>query len=156
VPLIGDEGWGDEAARPGRIRPSIPQAIAAAAEDLPPIDDPAFAAMFDRFGGRRVVLLGESSHGTSEFYRARAAITKRLIENHGFTFVAVEADWPDAAYLNRLVRGEEPAPQAPPPFRRFPTWMWRNTDVAAFAGWLRAHNAGIAQGGRKAGFYGLD
>src|SRR3954470_5265179 len=73
--------------------------MAAAAEPLPDLDDPAFRRLFDRFADRRVVLLGEASHGTSEFYRARAAITRRLIEDHGFTIVAVEADWPDAAGL---------------------------------------------------------
>ena len=86
------------------------------------------------------MLLGESSHGTSEFYRARAAITRRLVERHGFSIVAVEADWPDAASIDRYVRhrprreGEEAA------FERFPTWMWRNTDVDAFVRWLRGHN----------------
>lgn len=87
---------------------------------MPSIDDPAFGAMFDRFSTKRVVLLGESSHGTSEFYQARAAITKRFIEQHGFTIVAVEADWPDAAYLNRHVR-ERPQPAGTSPlFQRFP------------------------------------
>src|SRR5215213_5799135 len=129
--------------------------IARSAESLPEIDDPAFGAMFDRFGEARVVLLGEASHGTSEFYRARAAISRRLIERHGFNIVAVEADWPDAASLDRYVRhrprreGEEAA------FQRFPTWMWRNTDVEAFVGWLRRHNEGRAHEA-MAGFYGLD
>jgi erythromycin esterase-like protein len=75
-----------------QIRTPILQVIAEAAEDLAPIDDQDFGAMFDRFGGKLVVLLGEASHGTSEFYRARAAITERLVESHGFTIVAVEAD----------------------------------------------------------------
>lgn len=129
--------------------------VAAAAEPLPAIDDPAFAAAFDRFAGARVVLLGESSHGTSEFYRARAAITRRLVEAHGFNIVAVEADWPDAASFDRYVRhrphrqGEEAA------FERFPTWMWRNTDVEAFVRWLRDHNRGRAHEA-MGGFYGLD
>lgn len=158
VPLIGEEGWLDEAGRrqPSQARKSVPQTIAEAAEDLPPIDDQAFGAMFDRFGERRVVLLGEASHGTSEFYRARAAITKQLIEKHGFTIVAIEADWPDAAYVNRIVGGESQPSDVPPPFQRFPTWMWRNTDVAAFIDWLRQHNASVANHDRKAGFYGLD
>jgi erythromycin esterase-like protein len=122
VPLIGEEGWIDESggAIPARVGEPIPQLIAAAAEDLPPIEDPAFGAMFDRFGTRRVVLLGEASHGTSEFYHARAAITRRLIEN-GFTIVAVEADWPDAAHLNRYVRGLPPVDRAAASFHRFPT-----------------------------------
>jgi erythromycin esterase-like protein len=75
--------------------------IAEAAEPLPDFDDPAFGALFDRFADKRVVLLGEASHGTSEFYRARAAITRRLVEAHGFSIVALEADWPDAASIDR-------------------------------------------------------
>ncbi|MCR0982404.1 erythromycin esterase family protein [Roseomonas populi] len=134
---------------------SIPALIRAAAEPLPDPGAPGFAEPFDRFAGARVVLLGEASHGTSEFYRARAAITRRLVERHGFTIVAVEADWPDAAVLDRQVRGRPPREGAEPPFRRFPTWMWRNTDVAAFLDWLRGWNAGHADGA-QAGFYGLD
>jgi protein-L-isoaspartate(D-aspartate) O-methyltransferase len=159
VPLIGEHGWTpDEKApaihrAPGR---SLPAMIADAAEDLPDLDDPAFGAMFDRFGDRRVVLLGETSHGTSEFYRARAAITRRLIEKHGFAIVAVEADWPDAAIMDRWVRGLPLGKGTEPPFQRFPTWMWRNAEVAEFLDWLREHNAGVAEPGRRAGFYGLD
>lgn len=135
---------------------SLPAMIAAAAEPLPTLDDPAFAEPFDRFGGRRVVLLGEASHGTSEFYRARAAITRRLIERHGFTIVAVEADWPDAAAVDRYVRRRPDRPGAEPPFQRFPTWMWRNTEVAALVAWMHRHNAAIPESDRRAGFYGLD
>lgn len=158
VPLIGEEGWTDEAGRrqPRQARRSVPELIAEAAEDLPPIDDSAFGARFDRLGERRVVLLGEASHGTSEFYQARAAITKRLIEKHGFTVVAAEADWPDAACLNRLVRAKPQPPDIPPPFQRFPTWMWRNSDFAAFIDWLQWHNASLPGRDREAGFYGLD
>src|SRR5436305_7086208 len=83
---------------------ALPGLISKSAEPLPEIDDPAFGAMFDRFGDARVVLLGEASHGTSEFYRARAAISRRLIEHHGFKILAVEADWPDAATIDRYVR----------------------------------------------------
>jgi erythromycin esterase-like protein len=138
-------------------RPStpLPQLIAAAAEPLPAIDDPAFGAMFDRFASARVILLGEASHGTSEFYRARAAITRRLIEAHGFTIVAAEADWPDAASFNRHVRGRPQAEDAEPSFQRFPTWMWRNTDVQAFLDWLQGWNSGKPPE-QQAGFYGLD
>src|SRR4051794_12146311 len=129
--------------------------IADAAETLPDFDDPAFGAMFDRFADRRVVLLGEASHGTSEFYRARAAITRRLVEEHHFNIVAVEADWPDAAAVDRHVRHHEARPGAETPFRRFPTWMWRNTDVAEFVEWMRHHNA-EESAETRAGFYGLD
>lgn len=139
--------------------PMSPQAVldalGKAAEPLPALDDPAFAQAFDRFGSSRVVLLGEASHGTSEFYRARAAITRRLIEHHGFTIVAVEADWPDAAVIDRHIR-LMPAEQAPQQaFTRFPAWMWRNRDVDAFIGFLRRHNETRAPEARVS-FRGLD
>ena len=129
--------------------------LAAAAERLPDIDEEGFAAAFDRYADARVVLLGEASHGTSEFYRARAAITRRLIEQHGFDFVAVEADWPDAAAIDRYVRAKPHRTMSPPPFSRFPTWMWRNTEVEAFVRWMRDHNAALPLKDRAA-FYGLD
>jgi erythromycin esterase-like protein/predicted phosphoribosyltransferase len=115
--------------------------------------------LMDLVGDARFVLLGEASHGTHEFYRERAQITKRLIEEKGFTAVAVEADWPDAYRVNRYVRGvndDFDAIEALADFRRFPTWMWRNTDVVEFIEWLRAHNDGLAQDATKVGFYGLD
>ena len=104
-------------------------------------------------------LLGEASHGTHEFYRQRAEITKRLIREKGFTAVAVEADWPDAYRVNRYVRGESndaDAAEALSGFRRFPTWMWRNADVLDFVGWLRERNDRIPSNDRKTGFYGVD
>jgi protein-L-isoaspartate(D-aspartate) O-methyltransferase len=158
VPLVGAEGWVDPSHRrsPGAIRKSLPELIGEAAEELPAIEDPKFGALFDRYGDKRVVLLGEASHGTSEFYRARAAITKRLIEEHGFTIVAVEADWPDAAYINRYVRGRPQPSEESAPFQRFPEWMWRNTDFATLVAWLRQHNDGVSDARRQAGFYGLD
>ena len=129
--------------------------IARTAEPLPALDDPAFAQALDRFADHRVVLLGEASHGTAEFYRARAAITRRLVEQHGFNIVAVEADWPDASAIDRYVRGRAAPADTEPPFKRFPTWMWRNTEVAGLIGWLRAHNADLSPE-RRAGFHGLD
>ncbi len=129
--------------------------LRATAEPLPGLDDPAFADAFDRFAQSRVVLLGEASHGTSEFYRARAAITRRLIERHGFTIVAVEADWPDAAAIDRHIRQSPHQPMTSPPFTRFPTWMWRNKDIDGFVSFLRGHNAAQPPG-QKVGFYGLD
>ncbi|RWB05407.1 MAG: protein-L-isoaspartate(D-aspartate) O-methyltransferase [Mesorhizobium sp.] len=160
VPLIGEQGWSEngtatDVGRPLRHPISLPDMIAAAAEPLPNFDDPAFGALFDRFADRRIVLLGEASHGTSEFYRARAAITRRLIERHGFTIVAVEADWPDAAAIDRYVRHRRPRTGTGAPFQRFPTWMWRNTDVAAFTDWMRRHNEKL-EPSAQAGFYGLD
>jgi len=135
------------------VRTSLPEIIAQAAEPLPDIDDPAFGEFFDRFGDARVVCLGEASHGTSEFYRARAAITRRLIERHGFTMVAAEADWPDAAVIDRIVRDKPKPAEAEAPFKRFPTWMWRNAEFAAFVAWLREHNRAA---GTKVSFHGLD
>jgi erythromycin esterase-like protein len=114
--------------------------------------------LLDLIGDARFVLLGEASHGTHEFYRERAEITKRLIREKGFNAVAVEADWPDAFRVNRHVRGEgddATARDALSGFKRFPTWMWRNTDVVAFVDWLRAHNA-PKEPSRHVGFYGLD
>src|SRR5438876_7398556 len=107
----------------------------------------------------RFVLLGEASHGTHEFYRERAEITKRLIAEQGVTAVAAEADWPDAYRVNLFVRGEggdETAAEALDDFRRFPTWMWRNADVIDFVGWLREWNDALPPGAAKVGFYGLD
>lgn len=162
VPLIGEQGWAEDGQRsasshvPGQSRGrTLPKMILDAAEPLPALDDPAFGRLFDRFADRRVILLGEASHGTSEFYRARAAITRRLIEAHGFTIVAVEADWPDAAAIDRYVRHRSARAGAEPPFQRFPAWMWRNTDVDAFVAWLRSHNEGLSPE-RRAGFHGLD
>jgi protein-L-isoaspartate(D-aspartate) O-methyltransferase len=167
VPLIGKAGWQEPAVdaapaftrlwprRPSVRAPSATELIRQAAEPLPELDDPAFGAMFDRFAKARVVLLGEATHGTSEFYRARAQITRRLIEQHGFNIVAVEADWPDAARIDRYVRHKAVHVGSGLAFRRFPQWMWRNVEVANFVDWLRAHNAALHPG-EHAGFFGLD
>ena len=118
-----------------------------------------FDPLLRKIGDARFVLIGEASHGTHEFYRIRAEITKRLIREKGFTAVAVEADWPDAYRVNRFVRGrpgDADATEALGGFRRFPQWMWRNADVLDFVGWLRAHNDGLAPSRPSVGFYGLD
>jgi erythromycin esterase-like protein len=118
-----------------------------------------YDALLGWVGGSRFALLGEASHGTHEFYRERAEITRRLITEKGFAAVAVEADWPDAYRVNRYVRGESEdadARAALGGFRRFPTWMWRNTVVVEFVEWLRAHNDALPAGAPKVGFYGLD
>ena len=114
--------------------------------------------LLEDIGGARIVLLGEASHGTHEFYRERALITRRLITEKGFAAVAVEADWPDMYRVNRYVRGggaDGEAVDALGDFGRFPTWMWRNADVLDFIGWLRTHNDAQPVD-RRAGFYGLD
>ena len=136
---------------------SLSSAVREAARPLTGSPDD-FAPLLARIGDARFVLIGEASHGTHEFYRIRAAITKELIRAKGFTAVAVEADWPDAYRVNRYVRGEErdrEAEQALGNFRRFPQWMWRNADVLDFVGWLRTHNESLPIEDR-AGFYGLD
>src|SRR5437867_791814 len=100
-----------------------------AGEHLPAPEQADFGSYFDRFSHARLVMLGEATHGTSEFYRARAAITRRLIERHGFNIVAVEADWPDAAVLDHVVRQLPAEPAHERPFERFPTWMSRNLEL---------------------------
>ena len=160
VPLIGAHGLSEDGARSASDHrsareKSIAEVVADAAETLPEIDDEAFAAAFDRFADRRVVMLGEASHGTHEFYAARAAITKRFVERHGFTIVAVEADWPDAAAIDRYIGHGEHRPRAPKPFQRFPTWMWRNPVIAGLVHDLRAVNA-PRRPDERVGFYGLD
>ena len=121
-------------------------------------DRGSYDSLIETVGDARYVLLGEASHGTHEFYGERAQITKRLIAEHGFAGVAVEADWPDGYRVNRYVRGQSndrDAEEALSSFKRFPAWMWRNTDVQAFVEWLREHNDGQPELAR-AGFYGLD
>ena len=174
VPLIGAEGWQDPAAKRaareaqqaavGRAAPlgevDIPgdpkAVIRRHAEPLPAIGDPAFARLFDRIGDARVVLLGEATHGTSEFYRARAAITQRLIREHGFSLVAVEADWPDAAGIDRYARHLDGRRPGEPAFGRFPLWMWRNVEVREFVDWLHEHNRTIDDLDARVSFHGLD
>lgn len=129
--------------------------LRAHAENLPGLDAQDFAGPFDRFADARIVLLGEATHGTHEFYAARAKITRRLIERHGFNIVAVEGDWPDIARIDDYVRGSAPRPAGGEPFARFPTWMWRNQEVLAFADWLRSHNTALPQE-RRTSMRGLD
>ena len=139
---------------PAAAGADIGAAIAAAADPLagrPDDHDPLMALI----GDAGLVLLGEASHGTREFYHERARITQRLIAEQGFHAVAVEADWPDAHRVNRYVRGQgadRDSRQALAGFKRFPTWMWRNDDVARFVDWLRAYNGAAP----TVGFYGLD
>jgi len=118
-----------------------------------------FDSLIELAGNSRFALLGEASHGTHDFYHTRAQITQRLIEEKRFSAVAVEADWPDAYRVNRYVQGrgdDAEAVEALGSFQRFPTWMWRNTDVVEFIAWLREYNDALPEGTRKVGFYGLD
>src|SRR5678815_40629 len=118
-----------------------------------------FNSLVDLISDARFVLIGEASHGTHEFYRIRAQISKVLIAERGFSAVAVEADWPDAYRVNRFVRGaskDSDSVEALSGFERFPQWMWRNADVLDFVGWLREHNDACRTDADKVGFYGLD
>jgi protein-L-isoaspartate(D-aspartate) O-methyltransferase len=167
VPLIGAEGWEDtsDAGSTPRARRSaavaesaLPALVAGAAEPLAGADADAdeLAPLLDRIGEARVVLIGEATHGTSEFYRFRARLTRELIERRGFTIVAAEADWPDASRIDHYVRHRDAPPAAWQAFSRFPTWMWRNREVREFVDWLHERNATISEPRRRAGFYGLD
>ena len=138
-----------------------PTEVAAIRAEAVPVAEgaPADDMLFDLVGDAHFVLIGEASHGTGEFYTARAQMTRRLIEERGFCAVAAEADWPDAYRVNRYVRGrgeDATAEEALRGFERFPTWMWRNTAVPDFIGWLRDYNDRAGRDGAKAGFYGLD
>ena len=118
-----------------------------------------YDVLLDMIGDAHFVMLGEATHGTHEFYRERAFITQRLIEEKGFHAVAVEADWPDAYRVNRYIRNmsDDGSPeQALSGFQRFPTWMWRNTDMVRFVDWLQHHNESLGIAQRQVGFYGLD
>jgi erythromycin esterase-like protein len=135
----------------GEVLREAAHPLAGAADDYDPL--------LEMIGDAQFVLIGEASHGTHEFYQARAEITKRLIVEKGFTAIAVEADWPDAYRVNCYARGEGEAfasDQALGGFLRFPTWMWRNTVVLDFVGWLRAHNDRLPPNAPRVGFYGLD
>ena len=149
-------------SRPAAGTAPGPTEVAVIRADAIPVEEgiPADQVLFDLVGDAQLVLIGEASHGTSEFYAARAQITRRLIEDRGFGAVAAEADWPDAYRVNRYVRGggdDATAEEALRGFERFPTWMWRNAAVLDFVGWLREHNGRPGRDERaKAGFYGLD
>ncbi|MDT0688430.1 erythromycin esterase family protein [Salegentibacter sp. F188] len=120
-------------------------------EDLDPL--------LDRIGDYKYVLLGEASHGTHEYYTWRAQISKRLIEEKGFSFIAVEGDWPDCYKINKWIKdypnSGENIQDVLKEFNRWPTWMWANWEIAAFATWLKNHNSKFADQ-KKIGFYGLD
>lgn len=148
-------------SRPVEADPQDPPDVAVVRAQALPTEEgvPRDEDLFDLVGDARLVLIGESSHGSHEFYRARARMTRRLIEERGFCAVAVEADWPDAYRVSRYVLGRDDdatAEEALRGFERFPTWMWRNAEVLDFVGWLRGHNDRAGEERAKAGFYGLD
>ena len=163
VPLLGKEGWESETEPPlGRkfqvLLPSeqaLSRTIASAAEPFGSIETADLKPLLSRIGDARVVLIGEASHGTSEFYRMRDKISRALIETKGFNFVAIEGDWPDAARIDHYVRHREYRPSEWTAFSRFPIWMWRNNEVRAFVDWLRSYNTAHKAASRVA-FHGLD
>ena len=160
VPLIGEEGWAEElgaatAADVPRRTPALDERVASAAEAFSDLE-PDLGPLLDRIGDARVVLLGEATHGTSEFYRFRTRLTRALVERRGFRIVAVEADWPDAARIDAWVRHLEGPPPSWQAFARFPTWMWRNHEVRELVDWLREYNGSIDDPDHRVGFYGLD
>jgi len=157
--LIGQEGWQAPAQEVRRVaKPRgepLAHTIANAAEPFDAIESVELGALLDRIGNARVVLLGEASHGTSEFYRMREQISRALITRKGFNFIAIEGDWPDAARIDHYVRHRETPPSEWTAFARFPVWMWRNKEVRGFVDWLRGHNALLKPNARVA-FHGLD
>lgn len=166
VPLIGEEGWAaageglsvqtNRASRPASADEEIlVRDLADAADSFPSIEAADLDPLMARIGSARIVLLGEATHGTSEFYRMRARITRDLIVKKNFRFVAIEADWPDAARVDHYVRHFQYPPSEWTAFARFPTWMWRNIEVRDFVNWLRKHNGTVAREQRVA-FRGLD
>lgn len=165
VPLIGEAGWETEEEPhrptvPKRVtkgRPSLPELIRETAEPISTIETANLQPLLERIGDARIVLIGEASHGTSEFYRMRAEITKALIEEKNFDFVAVEADWPDAYRIHDFVTHKDrEEPHDWEAFARFPTWMWRNQEVLDFIHWLRDFNLDQRSRTKRVGFYGLD
>ncbi len=165
VPLIGEQGWPDKKKRAPRPSPvssrggtgTIAKLVRETAEPFADFESDSIDALIERVGNARVVLLGEATHGSSEFYRMRARITRELIDRAGFDFVAVEADWPDAARIDAYVLGDPPRSKFDfTPFARFPSWMWRNEEVQEFVTWLRARNEKQSDRESRAGFHGLD
>jgi protein-L-isoaspartate(D-aspartate) O-methyltransferase len=160
VPLIGAAGWEDEAARlPSREKtaPGLPELVYASGEHFASIDRVNLDKLLGRVGESRLVLMGEASHGSAEFYEMRARITRELIEKKGFNIIAVEADWPDASHIDGYVRGRPVDPLLNnQPFTRFPTWMWANRSILEFSHWLKSHNDSVTTPAERVGFYGLD
>ena len=163
VPLIGAEGWeaeravADAAAAGCRAGHASPSSCARWRSRSPTSRTPTSARCSSASATRGSCCIGEATHGTSEFYALRARLTRELIRAHGFGIVAVEADWPDAARVNRYVQRLGPLPGRPwRAFARFPTWMWRNHETLEFVEWLREWNAARAAPGEGVGFYGLD
>lgn len=168
VPLVGSLGWGSEdlAIGPHRARPSVEidpgtrarlaSIVASGCEPFDSVEHAPLNRLVERLRNARIVLIGESTHGTAEFYRMRARITEALIARSGFNIVAIEGDWPDAAAVDAAVR-RRPAPTLRErPFSRFPRWMWDNLEMQRFAEWLRRYNDCLPSEAQKVGLHGLD
>jgi len=140
---------------PGGVH-AIAALLRESCEPIDGIDSVRLDPLLERIGNARVVLLGEASHGTEEFYRMRSRITRELVERKGFTIVALEADWPDVAKVRRYIGGLAATASSTPAFFRFPTWMWRNTAFGGFVEWLRAWNRESEDADRKVTLAGLD
>ena len=159
VPLIGSGGWKDRDAKvesPPKKEKTLTELIEDAAEPFNNPESADLTPLMERIGDARVVLIGEATHGTSEFYRLREQITRKLIEEKDFDIVALEADWPDAAHIDRFVRNTSVELPEEEPFTRFPTWMWNNGEVLRFVKWLKQTNDEKSDKEEKTGVYGLD
>jgi protein-L-isoaspartate(D-aspartate) O-methyltransferase len=159
VPLIGAAGWEEDSSTEAlkKAQLSLPELIYQSSEHFANISDVKLDNLMQRIGDSRLVLLGEASHGTAEFYDMRTRITQELIEKKGFTVIAVEADWPDANHINHYIHNTcAESLVENPPFERFPTWMWANHSELELSRWLRAHNQQIVDPKQQIGFYGLD
>lgn len=145
--------------RPDYLDPVAPlvDAIRAVAQPLEPERPDEFDQVLDLIGDVPLVMLGEGSHGTHEFYETRQRITQRLIAEKGFRAIAIEGDWPNAASVDRFVKGGfGTARSSLDAFKSYPTWMWGNQDVLGFVRWLRDFNQALPDGQPRCGFYGLD
>jgi protein-L-isoaspartate(D-aspartate) O-methyltransferase len=164
VPLVGQEGWlpeesplvrREESKRARPVDGGLANAIAGTCETFDSIAAVNLDALLDRIGDARVVLLGEATHGTSEFYRMRERISQELIVRKGFRFVAIEGDWPDVARVDHYVRHFDHPPTEWTAFARFPTWMWRNNEMRSFVDWLHDYNT-VREPQNRIAMYGLD
>jgi protein-L-isoaspartate(D-aspartate) O-methyltransferase len=164
VPLIGEEGWQETEGEITQWRKTdrlhrpepLAEQIERAATHIPDIETVNLDGLMARIGDARLVLLGEASHGTAEFYEMRARITRDLIQRKGFNFIAVEADWPDAAQIDHFIRGTRSEPTEETTFSRFPAWMWANAQVLDLVKWLRDYNVRFPSPDSGVGIYGLD
>ncbi len=162
VQLIGEEGWNtegplltspaSESSRPA----TVSELIRETCEPIDAIDSVDLSGLLERIGDARVVLMGEATHGTSEFYRMRSRITRELVRRKGFNVIGLEADWPDVSRVDNYIGHSPLKGETWKPFSRFPVWMWRNHEFREMAEWLREHNADIREPASRVGIYGLD